>query len=176
MPPLEAAMVALQAQIRTDASLTDKRSAARRTLRLEVPTSSSRDANGALIHNLSETGLLLETSAELQVGDALQVDLPHFGTTTAIVIWARGSFAGCEFATGVSKAAVSAALLRAPVQAAPPPAAIAREFWLHSTHHRGSPEELEDINQRVVIVSLLIALAVSAILVLALLTFPFSMS
>lgn len=169
-------MVALLAQIRTDASVADERGAARRTLRLEVPTSSSRDANDALIHNLSETGLLLETSTELRVGESLQVELPHAGKTTAIVVWARESFAGCQFSARVSKAAVSAALLRAPVQAAPPPVAIAREFWLHSTDHRGSPEDLQDIGQAVVIVSLLVAMAVSAILVLALLTFPFSMS
>ena len=169
-------MVALRAQIRIDAPIVDERSAARRTLRLEVSTSSSQDATEALIHNLSETGLLLETSAELEVGEALQVELPQAGTTTAIVVWARGSFAGCEFAKRVSKAAVSAALLRAPVQAAPPPAAIVRGFSLNSRHRRGSPEDLEDVSQAAVIVSLLVALAAAALLVLALLTFPFSMS
>lgn len=169
-------MGALLAQIRTDAPILDERSAARRTLRLEVPTSSSRDANEALIHNLSETGLLLETSAGLQVGEALQVELPHAGTITALVVWARGRFAGCEFATHVSKAAVSAALLRAEVQAAPPPAEVAREFALHSLADRGSPDDLEDISRSVVIVSLLVGLATATLFVLALLTFPFSLS
>lgn len=169
-------MGALLAQIRTDAPILDERSAARRTLRLEVPTSSYRDANEALIHNLSETGLLLETSAELQVGEALQVELPHAGTITAIVVWVRGTFAGCEFAARVPKAAVSAALLRAPVQAAPPPAEVAREFSRHSLADRGFPDELEDVSRAAVIVSLLLGLAVATLLVLALLTFPFSLT
>lgn len=51
----------------------------------------------ALIHNLSESGLLIETSADLRGGEALQVDLPRIGTTTALVVWARGCFAGREF-------------------------------------------------------------------------------
>ena len=169
-------MVALLAQIRTDAPIVDERSAARRTLRLEVATSSSQDATEALIHNLSESGLLLETSAELQVGEALQVELPHAGTTTAVVVWTRGGFAGCEFAKRVSKAAVSAALLRAPVHTAPLPADVAREFWVHLRDERGLPKDLEEVSQAAVTVSLLVGLAVAALLVVALLTFPFSMS
>ena len=169
-------MGALLAQIRTDAPILDERSAARRTLRLEVPTSSSGDANEVLIHNLSETGLLLETSADLHIGEALQVELPHAGTITAIVVWVRGTFAGCEFAAPVPKAAVSAALLRAPVQAAPPPVEVAHEFSRHSPAGHGFPDEREDVGRAAVIVSLLLGLVVAALLVLALLTFPFSLT
>ena len=108
-------MLPLRAEIRTDAPILDERSAARRTLRLEVAAVSAGDVTRALIHNLSESGLLIETSADLQVGETLQVELPHAGSTTALVIWRRGLRVGCEFVSPVSKAAVSAALLRNPI-------------------------------------------------------------
>lgn len=163
-------MVALQAQIRTDAPIIDERSAARRTLRLKVPTSST-DATCAMIHNLSETGLLLETATELQVGEALQVELPHAGPTTAVVVWVRGRYTGCEFAQPVSRAAVSAALLRAPVQATLPPGDTAREFSLHSASDRRSRR---DVSPAVLLLALLIASAVAALFVVSLLALPFA--
>lgn len=103
-------MRALLAELRTDAPILDERSAARRTLRLEVQAG-IKDSARALIHNLSERGLLIETSVELQVGESLQVDLPRIGIATALVVWIRGRFAGCEFVYPVPTAAVSAALL-----------------------------------------------------------------
>ena len=161
-------MLPLRAEIRTDVPIADARSAARRTLRLEVPAYSSADATKALIHNLSETGLLVETAADLQVGEALQIDLPHAGPTTALVIRRSGAFIGCEFAAPVSKAAVSAALLRNPIDrvpAPPAPAAFA-DGLLH--------EELEPSNQTILIVSLLVSLLVALAIVVAFLRFPFS--
>jgi hypothetical protein len=67
-----------------------------------------------LIHNLSVTGFLIETSAELTCGEALEVDLPEGGPTPASVVWQRNGLYGCEFAVRVPAALVSAAVLRNP--------------------------------------------------------------
>jgi len=117
-------MVPLLAELRTDARTGDERGAARRTLRLEVQTSTAEDTAKTRIHNLSEKGLLIETTADLAVGETIQVDLPNTGVTAAIVIWTNGSFFGCEFKLPVSKAAVSAALLQSPAEWSGPPGAL----------------------------------------------------
>ncbi len=107
-------MLPLHAEIRTETWPAGKRRTARRILQLEVQTSSSHDTTRALVRNLSERGLLIETSADLGVGDTIHVELPEAGPCPARVVWTDGFFLGCEFKTAVSKAAVSAALLLAP--------------------------------------------------------------
>jgi hypothetical protein len=67
----------------------------------------------AVIHDLSVTGLSLETSDPLSVGEKLLVDLPLRGATCATVVWREGTLFGCEFEESVPPAAISAALLRA---------------------------------------------------------------
>lgn len=109
-------MGALPAQIGVVSDAIDERGAYRRSLRLAVGAVLPNDTVNALIHNISELGLLVETGAELRIGEQLFVDLPHVGETGAVVVWAGGSFFGCEFAPAVSRAAVSAALLRSPVE------------------------------------------------------------
>lgn len=167
-------MSPVRAVIRPNAQILDARSAARRTLCLQVSAHASSDVTAALIHNLSETGLLLETSADLQVGEMLQVDLPHAGATTALVIWNRDRFVGCEFASPVSRAAMSAALLRNPVFPGPqsqtvPVADIAPEY-------DNIPLESEEQGpgQTILMFSLLLSLAIVLAFVVALLSFPFS--
>jgi hypothetical protein len=167
-------MLPLLAEIRTNAPPAEGRSAARRTLRLEVPTTTSHDRTNALIHNLSETGLLIETTAGLAVGDGLEVELPEAGVTAARVIWMRGEFVGCEFATRLPKAAVSAALLRAPVE--PPELLVpARAPALWSDIGPAAP----DLNQAgddrpAMIASLVISLLVALALTVALMSFSFA--
>lgn len=90
------------------------RAAARRTLSLRVPALSSGGTDAALIHNLSEHGLRIETHAPVQTDEIIRVELPEAGAVDARVIWAGGGFAGCRFLTPIPKAAVSAALLRSP--------------------------------------------------------------
>lgn len=166
-------MLPLRAELRTDVPILDQRSAARRTLCLEVSATSSQNATTALIHNLSEAGLLLEASADLQVGEVIQVDLPHAGATTALVVWSRGNFIGCEFVSSVSKAAVSAALLKNPVERAHPVAGP-----LVRTQSDADYDFIEEeqtlANGTVLLVSLLIALAAATMLIVVLLTAPFS--
>ena len=56
--------------------------------------------------------MLIETSAELAVGEPLEVDIPEAGASQAVVVWGNGRLFGCEFQTPIPPAAVSAALLR----------------------------------------------------------------
>ena len=90
---------------------TNRRYAPRRTLTLASVLQDS--GASAVIHDLSVTGLSLETSDPLAVGEKLLVDLPLRGATCATVVWRDGSLFGCEFEESVSPAAISAALLRA---------------------------------------------------------------
>ena len=90
------------------------RAAARRTLSLRVPALSAGGTDAALVHNLSEHGLRIETDAVVQSGEMIRVELPEAGAVDARVVWAGDGFAGCRFLTPIPKAAVSAALLRSP--------------------------------------------------------------
>lgn len=91
----------------------NRRFSPRRRLRLgSVSTSLNREV---LIHDISPTGLLLETSAKLRAFDRLDVELPEAGSRQAVVVWTSGRYFGCQFAQPLSKAAVSAALLLSPI-------------------------------------------------------------
>ena len=103
----------------------ERRSQKRRRLHLEAALATSGDE--VLIHDISATGVLLETDAELEAFESLQFDLPEIGATQAVVIWSSGRYFGCEFTTPISKAAISAALLRAPAAGSPVDPAPAAE-------------------------------------------------
>jgi hypothetical protein len=103
--------VSLPAEILTTVS-SDSRASGRRTLRLQVSARLSGGAVEAEIRNLSENGLLVETTMDLVIGDVLYFELPQAGTRQAQVVWSRGRLFGCEFKTALSKGVVSAALLR----------------------------------------------------------------
>lgn len=89
----------------------ERRVALRRTLKLPVSEAGSRQG---IVHDLSLTGLLLETGDNLQVGERIQFDLPERGATAAIVVWNSGKYFGCEFDNRITQGAVSAAVLRSP--------------------------------------------------------------
>ena len=102
------------AHVAFDPQTDEQRRTPRRTLRLDVEGGAT-----ATVRNLSEPGLLIESPEALEVGDRVTLDLPAAGLAEARVIWTRGQFYGCEFARPVSRAAVSAALLRAPIEEPP---------------------------------------------------------
>jgi len=98
----------------------DSRSALRRRIRLVVPTSGLRVGwSRALIRDLSETGLRIDTTSPLTEGETLLVELPIAGSVEARVVWKEGTTFGCEFSAPVSRAVVSAALLQGSVENAP---------------------------------------------------------
>jgi len=89
------------------------RGTARHQMRLRVRGApGSGEAADVLIHNLSATGLLLESASRLAVGDEIVVELPESATCTAKVVWTSGQFFGCAFDRPLSASTVSAAQLR----------------------------------------------------------------
>ena len=104
---------------------TSRRGWKRRRLSLDSTIQATR-AN-VVIHDLSSTGLLIETAADLAVLDDLEIRLPEVGFTPASVIWNSGRYFGCQFKETISQAAISAALLRSPPARQPEPGPSANE-------------------------------------------------
>jgi hypothetical protein len=77
-----------------------------------------------VIHDLSSTGILIQTNAELGASRRLEIELPELGATVARIVWSSGDYFGCQFEKPIPKAALSAAVLRNPFEpaAAPVPA------------------------------------------------------
>jgi PilZ domain len=107
--------MAMRAHFEEAAESGERRGSARRALRLDLEN--DRGPNGAgqaTIHDLSLTGVLIETSTPLAEGETFEVDLPQAGKVEASVVWSSGEFYGCKFKSPLSTAALSAALLRSP--------------------------------------------------------------
>ena len=103
--------MALQARLAASKA-GNRRTSPRRTLSLQ---STLVDGEEVIIHDISRTGLLLETTALLTERQVLDVELPEVGLVQANVVWRSSRYVGCRFAKPVSQAAVSAALLRNPI-------------------------------------------------------------
>ena len=95
-------------------TLSSRRKVARRKLRLEAQASGVSANSEVVILDLSTTGLLLETSDALAIGETIDFDLQEASPARAVVKWSSGPFFGCQFKEPISSGAVSAALLRAP--------------------------------------------------------------
>jgi len=67
----------------------------------------------AAVRNLSSTGLLIETTAELAEGEVFTVDLPEVGAQESVVMWADAPHYGCRFTAPLSAAGLAAAQLQA---------------------------------------------------------------
>ena len=178
-------MLPLSAQLVRSRNSGEARAADRRILQLSVTASTSDESTEALIYNLSERGLLLETSADLRVGDSLNVELPNVGEVVAAVVWSRDAFFGCEFDSAISKAVVSAALLRSPaklpeltVGEAIPKIEEYPSLWVETISWAGSTTDPHrpPVPTGLLLVSLIIALLTASLFVLALLIAPFSTS
>jgi len=114
----ECLLVVLLAHLDSSGLQADRRDSERHVLKLRVPGSTASEAGVVvLIHDLSRTGLLIETSANLAVGADLEVDLPETGVRQARVVWNGGHYFGCQFHEAISKGGLSAALLKSPTEA-----------------------------------------------------------
>ncbi|WP_324698380.1 helix-turn-helix domain-containing protein [Novosphingobium aerophilum] len=69
-----------------------------------------------VIHNFSESGMLMESRIDLEIGETIDVELPQAGITRARVVWASGKLYGCAFDAPISSSVLSAAQLRSAVQ------------------------------------------------------------
>ncbi len=99
----------------------DRRGSRRKALRLNVAGgSASRGSASVTVHDLSLTGVLIETSTSLAIGESFELDLPEAGKVQASIVWNSGEFFGCQFEQPISGAALAAALLRSP-HGEPPP-------------------------------------------------------
>ena len=85
----------------------------RRILRLEAQVASPAGSGGIEVHNLSRTGMLIESTAPVSVGTAIEVELPGGKSHQAEVVWADEGLFGCRFERPLAQATLSAALLRA---------------------------------------------------------------
>ena len=95
----------------------NRRFATRRPLQLAISLG-AWEAD-AVIHDLSVTGLLLETAEQIAVDDILLIDIPNFEQVPATVVWNSGRLFGCKFHLPIPTAAVSGALLRNPFSGTP---------------------------------------------------------
>lgn len=95
----------------------DRRGSPRRRLSLDLSLETT--GRQVSIHDISMTGMLIETDAGLAPFDDLEIDLPEVGITQAVVVWNSGKFFGCEFKEPLSRAGLSAAVLRSFPASAP---------------------------------------------------------
>ncbi|MES2553063.1 MAG: PilZ domain-containing protein [Pseudomonadota bacterium] len=153
----------------------DKRGAARRTLRLALPASSVQVATtNVVIHDLSELGFMIETSAELAVGETFQIDMPQAGLIEARVVWNQDSSFGCRFLSCVSKGAVSAAMLLAPIEQAAPADILPQAKSWSDFDDDNIAEDATYRGQTAAMVSLALLSIVVILFIFALLSLPFS--
>ncbi|MDJ0979395.1 MAG: helix-turn-helix domain-containing protein [Erythrobacter sp.] len=98
----------------------DARRDERRSLFLETSGSlpGGLEAN-VLIHNISASGLLIETDMALAVDEKLILDLPEAEAVRATVVWQSGFLYGCAFEEALEPNAMAAVQLRADPVAAP---------------------------------------------------------
>lgn len=117
--------MAIAAQLEEAHESGSRRQEGRLRLHLEaLGTLPKGNATSVLVHNVSESGLLLESRVALSVGDEIAVDLPHAGICAARVIWASEHLFGCQFDHPISQATLSAAQLRSAVTPVPDPVVV----------------------------------------------------
>lgn len=109
----------LMARIRARSAEAERRWAVRREV--DIATSARSDLGGdyaAVVRNLSENGLLIETTAPLAPRDSFAIALPDHDESVAEVVWAKGDLKGCRFLAPIPRSVVSAAVLRSPPETA----------------------------------------------------------
>ena len=92
----------------------ERRSAPRQRLCLEAQAGIPGAAPATiLIHELSRSGFLMETSDSARIGEPVHLRLVNAEAHAARVVWSCGRHFGCEFERPLSNATLSAALLKA---------------------------------------------------------------
>ena len=106
----------ISAYFESAAKLSASTRAKRRKLMLEVRGAHASGSDvPVMIHNISETGLLIECEAALSIRDRIDIDLPHAGVVPATLVWVSGRMFGCQFDAPISPAVLSAAQLRSAI-------------------------------------------------------------
>lgn len=107
------AWFALVAEFSEGQEAPERRGPVRRKLRLESILSTKRPPSKAVVLDLSEVGLMLHAYDDLAMDETFEVMLPEAGSVEAQVVWKRNTLYGCKFLAPVSRAMISAALLKA---------------------------------------------------------------
>ena len=105
-------------------ALEESRRSRRWRLSLSTSAAVGREHQEVAVHDLSSTGLLIETRARLRIGDEIAVDLPELEAADARVIWNSGNFYGCQFLEPIGAGVVSASLLKSSFAEAPRPEVV----------------------------------------------------
>lgn len=87
----------------------------RHLLRLDVAISVGEQGTDASVHDLSTTGLRIETDEKLDVGELLVIELIERNVVEAEVIWSSDRSYGCRFTAPVSQGVIGAIVLQAPI-------------------------------------------------------------
>lgn len=82
------------------------------TLLLDAQVKADGREADVLVHDLSQEGLRIECAIDLDVGDAIDIDLSEQHRIRAHVMWHDGNVYGCRFDAPISAAALGAARLR----------------------------------------------------------------
>ena len=67
-----------------------------------------------IIHNISKSGLLLETELALSLDERLVLDLPEVGAVRAVIVWQSGFLFGCAFEKEIDQSAFAGSSARTP--------------------------------------------------------------
>lgn len=167
-------MAALWAEFAEPGEATDRRGSVRRTLRLVAWAAHDQAAKEVLILDLSTTGLMIETNAELSTTETIAVELPDADPILARVRWQRGAYYGCEFLKQAPVAAISAALLRSAPKPRTVPVALPAFSWETAFRDRVPLPKREPANEGLIMFVLLLMLVAVGTFMLALLSLPLS--
>lgn len=100
----------------TQAPPDEDRGSARYRLHLPITTEHAETGTvSAIVRDLSNTGMLLATSAELPLGSQLLVEFPAVGTVLAEIVRRQDGLYGCEFRSHVPDSAVLETIRRSPI-------------------------------------------------------------
>jgi hypothetical protein len=163
-------MVLQLAQITIDPNTGERRYAPRRTLSLGTFASTDPASWRVVIHDLSETGLRIQTGMLLDIGDEIEVELPEAEIAMARVVWTEDTTYGCEFLTPITKGAVSASLLLSPGKSIMPDPPVTDAEILERLEERRQHQT----SDTAVMVSMFALLVIVALFIYALLELPFS--
>ena len=105
----------LLAGIIEDQAQRELRGGSRRRVRVNVNLAVETGSARVLVHDLSTTGLRIQTEADLSIGDTVSIEFPDIPPIEAYIVHGTRGIYGCEFVTPISQAAVSAAVLKSPI-------------------------------------------------------------
>lgn len=105
----------IPAKLVTESAGPERRINRRHVLLIEVAISVAEQGSDASVHDLSTTGLRIETDDPLEVGEQLTIELLGETTVEATVVWNSDRSYGCRFVSPVPQGVIGAIVLQAPI-------------------------------------------------------------